>query len=275
MHEEVRTAGERHYETSSNVYSSGGLVRSDQPLQEPYHYKDIVMLGTLLGDISGAAYEFDPVKTKDIPILEEPGARFRSPYRFTDDSVCTVAIAEALLHGKPYDESLVTWVSKNLHDGIGYGPHFLKWALNPNRKPYGSWGNGSAMRVAPVAWLAGSMGDVIEQATASSKVTHDHDEGIRGAQATAVAVRMALEGFTKKDIRDVMVDRFKYLEVDTSLAAWRPYYGFEVSCQKSVPQAIRCFLESASTMDAILNAISLGGDADTMGAIAGAINRRL
>jgi ADP-ribosylglycohydrolase len=234
--------------------------------------KENGMLGAIIGDMCGAPYEFNPTKRTDVGLLDAGEADDnRGGFFFTDDTVLTAAVAESLLDGKAYGDTMVEWVLANMHDRVGYGAHFLKWALNYNREPYGSWGNGSAMRVSPVAWLAQDMAEVCRMAKESAEVTHNHPEGVRGAQATAVAIRMALEGWSKEDIRRVMVENFRYADVDVPLEEIRPTYKFQVSCQKSVPQAIRCFLEAEDFLGTIRNCISLGGDADTMAAIAGAI----
>lgn len=221
------------------------------------------MLGAIIGDIAGSIYEFNATKRKDVPILTEESY-------FTDDTVCTCAVAEAILDNKPFGPVLADWVQDNLDNRRGYGPHFLQWALKPDRVPYNSWGNGAAMRVSPAAWLADDLAHCWRIAGDSAAVSHDHAEGMRGARATAVAVRLMLEGGSKDQLRDVVTAKFGY-DLDRRLDDIRPTYDFRVSCQHSAPESLICFLEADSYEDAIRNAISLGGDADTMAAIAGSV----
>ena len=219
------------------------------------------MLGTLLGDIIGAPYEQDALKHPDFPLF--------TPWsRFTDDTVLTIAIAYALLEGVPYAESYYAY--GNRYPRAGYGKAFRDWLASDDPQPYNSWGNGSAMRVSPVGWAMNSVEEVLAEAERSAAVTHDHPEGIRGAQAVALAVFLARTRSSKDEIRSAVRDRIGY-PLDRTLAEIRPHYHFDVSCQGSVPEAITAFLESDDLEHAIRLAISLGGDADTQAAIAGGI----
>jgi ADP-ribosylglycohydrolase len=219
------------------------------------------MLGAIAGDVIGSVHEGAGTKTKDFRL-------FVRRSRFTDDSVLTSATADALLTEKGY----VAAYHEYYHDYplAGYGGQFIEWAHERRDDPYYSWGNGSAMRVSPVGWAFDTLDAVLAEARRSAAVTHDHPEGIKGAQATATAVFLARTGATKDDIRREITDRFGY-DLDTPLGVIRPMYTFDVSCQGSVPQSIRAFLESTDYEDAVRNAISLGGDADTMACISGAI----
>jgi ADP-ribosylglycohydrolase len=186
----------------------------------------------------------------------------------TDDTVLTVAVAECLLRGRDYVDAFHEYF--DAYPLAGYGGSFLWWAASRRREPYNSWGNGSAMRVSPVAYAYSTLEDVLTEARRCAEVTHNHREGIRGAQATASAVFLARTGNSKEQIRRYIEERFEYF-LDESLDQIRPTYHFDVSCQWSVPQSILAFLESHGFEDAVRNAISLGGDADTMACIAGAI----
>lgn len=219
------------------------------------------MLGAICGDIIGSVHEFAPIKRTDFDLFV-PGSRF------TDDTVCTIAVADALLSGRGVEGRLVEWVLA--HVDAGYGLHFLQWALSPERKPYNSWGNGAAMRVAAAAWLARDLGEAAEIAARTTAPTHDHHHGIRGAKAVAVAARMGLEGWSKDEIRAVVEDRFGY-DLGRTPDEIRPAYRFEVACQRSVPEALCCFLAASSYEDAVRLAVSLGGDADTQACICGAV----
>ncbi len=223
--------------------------------------KEFPMLGAIAGDIIGSLYEHRPVKTKDFPF-------FASGCRFTDDTVLTVAVADAILSGRGYDDALHDFGLR--YPRAGYGGAFLEWLHARERAPYGSWGNGSAMRVSPVGWAFDSEDDVLEHARLSAEVTHDHPEGIKGAQAVALAVFLARTGSSREGIRERVADLSGY-DLDASVEEIRADYAFDVSCQGSVPQAIVCFLDSDSWEDAVRNAVSLGGDSDTLACMAGAV----
>jgi ADP-ribosylglycohydrolase len=219
------------------------------------------MLGAIAGDVIGSVHEHTRTKTKDFPLLTPES-------KFTDDTVLTVAVADCLLRGRDYVDALHDYF--HAYPNAGYGGTFFLWASSRRREPYKSWGNGSAMRVSPVAYVKTTLDGVLAEARRSAEVTHDHEEGIRGAQATAAAIYLARTGGTKEQIRQYIETRFGYF-LDETLDELRPTYQFEVSCQWSVPQSIIAFLESTGYEDAVRNAISLGGDADTMACIAGGI----
>jgi ADP-ribosylglycohydrolase len=219
------------------------------------------MLGAIAGDVIGSVHEGARTKTKDFPLLTPQS-------RFTDDTVLTVAVADCLLHGRDYVDAFHEYF--HAYPNAGYGGTFWLWASSRRREPYKSWGNGSAMRVSPVAYVAATLEEALAEAKRSAEVTHDHEQGIRGAQATAAAIYLARSGADKEQIRRFIEERFDYF-LDETLNDLRPTYPFDASCQGSVPQSILAFLESDGFEDAVRNAVSLGGDADTMACIAGAI----
>jgi ADP-ribosylglycohydrolase len=219
------------------------------------------MLGAIAGDIIGSPYEASPVKHKDFPLFSDAS-------RFTDDTVLTVAVADCILHGRDYVEAFHEYTAR--HPRAGYGGTFARWAFSRATAPYNSWGNGSAMRVSPVGWAARDAQDVLSEAERSAEATHNHPEGVKGAQATALAVFLARTGSTRDAIREEIAAQFGY-DLDRSLDDIRATYTFDVSCQGSVPESLISFLESTDFEDAVRNAVSLGGDADTMACIAGAV----
>ena len=230
------------------------------------------MYGAILGDIIGSPFEFDRGdKTKDFEL-------FTRGCGFTDDSVMTVAVAEALLavgSAAPVDEiedavkaAMQDWGHKYPH--AGYGGSFRKWLKQKNPKPYGSYGNGSAMRVSAAGWLYDSIERTREVARATANVSHNHPEGIKGAEATASAIYMARNGATKEEIKAYIEKEFHY-DLNRTLDQIRPYYHMDETCQRTVPEAIIAFLEAEDFEDAVRNAVSLGGDTDTLGAITGSI----
>ncbi|MCC5875455.1 MAG: ADP-ribosylglycohydrolase family protein [Candidatus Sumerlaeia bacterium] len=219
------------------------------------------MLGAIAGDVIGSVYEILGIKTKDFPLFE-------SSSRVTDDSVLTVAVAEAVLTDGDYLRA-IREVGRR-HPDAGYGGTFVEWLMGDNPKPYNSWGNGSAMRVSPVGWAFDSEEDVLREAARSAEISHNHPEGIKGAQAVALAVYMARMKATKEDIRKEISNRFGY-DLHRSVDEIRPDYKFDVSCQGSVPEAIISFLEAGDFENAVRNAVSLGGDTDTQASMAGAI----
>ncbi|MCP4639663.1 MAG: ADP-ribosylglycohydrolase family protein [bacterium] len=187
---------------------------------------------------------------------------------FTDDSVLTIAVADAILTGREYGPVIKSYARR--HPLRGYGPRFLKWMVSPGIKPYNSFGNGSAMRVSPVAYAFESEEDVLREAQRTAECTHNHSEGINGAQATALAIFMARHDADKEAIRAAIADRFDY-DLSRTIDEIRPGYRVNLTCQGSVPEAIIAFLDSTSFEDALRNAVSLGGDADTQACIAGVI----
>jgi ADP-ribosylglycohydrolase len=222
------------------------------------------MLGAIAGDVIGSVYEGDNVKTPDFGPLF---GRFSRP---TDDSVLTCAVAEWILRGAGDDlpDRLKAWFRQFPY--AGYGGTFAKWATSSTRSPYNSWGNGSAMRASPVGFAFATLDETLRQASRSAEVTHNHPEGIKGAQATAGAIFLARTGRSKSEIRAFVESQFGY-ELSRPLAEIRPGYCFDVSCQGSVPEAIVAFLESTGWEDAVRKAISLGGDSDTIACITGGI----
>ncbi len=219
------------------------------------------MIGAIAGDIIGSVYEHHPVKTKDFPL-------FGSMSRFTDDTVMTVAVADAILTGRPYVES-IREIGRRYPDA-GYGGTFIRWLHSDDAQPYNSWGNGAAMRVSPVGFAGTSEGQVLSHAKMTAEISHNHPEGIRGAHATALAIFLARKGALKEQIRARISDEFSY-DMNRTVDDIRPKYKFDVSCQGTVPEAIIAFLDSRSYVDAVRNAVSLGGDSDTLACIAGGI----
>ncbi len=218
------------------------------------------MLGAIAGDIIGSRFEAMPIKTKSFDL-------FHPECRFTDDSVLTVAVAHAILDNKDYVSS-IREIGRR-YPNAGYGGFFMQWLFS-NGGAYNSFGNGAAMRVSPVGFAFDTKEKVLTLAAKTAKVTHNHPEGIKGAQATALAVFLARTGYDKEQIRQEISSRFHY-NLNRSLENVRPHYHFDVTCQGSVPESIIAFLESTDVEDAIRNAISLGGDSDTMACIAGGI----
>lgn len=241
------------------------------------------MLGAILGDIVGSRFEWHSTKRTDFEFLTDDCI-------FTDDTVMTIAVGAAtlvLLNKYKEDEifgenkesireeyhKLVVSYMQNygkIYSKVGYGGLFRRWINSENPKPYGSFGNGSAMRTSSIGWLFKTLEHSLEIAEWQAEVTHNHPEGIKGAQAVVMAIWLARNNYSKEQIKNEIALRFNY-NLERTLYSIRPSYKFEVSCQNSVPEAIISFLESESTEDAIRNAVSLGGDADTQGAIAGSI----
>jgi ADP-ribosylglycohydrolase len=219
------------------------------------------MLGAIAGDIIGSIFEFHNADRIDFPLLG-------SGCHFTDDSVLTIAVADALLSDCPYVEKIKAYY--HFYPHAGYGGNFRRWAASASLQPYNSFGNGSAMRVSPVAYAFDDLDTVISEATRSADCTHNHPEGIKGAQAVAAAIFWARKGRTKEDIRGEIENRFGYCFSDT-VQNLHGSYRFDETCQGSVPQAITAFLESHDFESAIRNAIYIGGDSDTLACMAGAI----
>jgi ADP-ribosylglycohydrolase len=221
----------------------------------------VAMLGAMIGDIVGSVYEWNNIKTTQF--------EFFSPRCFfTDDTVLTAATAQALVTNGDYSKVYQDFARR--YPGRGYGGNFSKWIQSDNPKPYNSWGNGSAMRVSPVGFAFDTVGEVLEEAKRSAAVTHNHPEGIKGAQATALTILLARQGASQADIREEIASRFGY-SLDRTPDEIRPGYAFDVSCQGSVPEAIIAFLESTDYENAIRLAISIGGDSDTIACMTGGI----
>jgi ADP-ribosylglycohydrolase len=219
------------------------------------------MIGAIIGDIIGSVYEGTEKKTKDFPL-------FHPRSKYTDDTVLTVAVADWILNGGDLVDLFHSYYH-NFPNG-GYGGMFLDWAFDRQREPYNSYGNGSAMRVSPVGFAFDSMEEVLDWAKRSAEVTHNHPEGIRGAQATAAAIFLARRIKNKEEIRSTLVSQFGY-DLGVRLDDIRPGFRFNETCQITVPPAMIAFFESTSYEDAIRNAISLGGDTDTVACITGGI----
>ena len=226
------------------------------------------MLGSIIGDIIGSIYEFHNVKRTDFNL-------FSKDSRFTDDSTMTIAVAKWLVEDSEHSKHTLVETMQKLgrsHPDRGYGGNFRRWLFSRNPLPYNSWGNGSAMRVSPVGLYAKKLSEALELAKISAEVTHNHPEGIKGAQAIAASVFLAKEGLTKSFIKKYITRKFGY-NLDRSINDIRKGYTFDVSCQGSVPEAIIAFLEGNSFEEVIRLAVSIGGDSDTIACMAGAIAR--
>ena len=229
------------------------------------------MYGAILGDMIGSPYEFDcGDKTKDFPL-------FSAFSRFTDDSVMTIAVAEALLDSRFTDDDGVTsalvrsmqkWGRR--YPRAGYGARFVRWLGSADPRPYGSYGNGSAMRVSAAGWLYDTLEETRSKARLTALVTHNHPEGVKGAEAVASAIYLARTGSSKDEIRSYVTREFGY-DLSRTCDEIRPAYSHNESCQKTVPEAITAFLEGTGFEDVIRTAVSLGGDCDTLTCIAGSI----
>ena len=225
------------------------------------------MLGAIIGDVVGSRFEWDNLKSKEF-------ALFGEKCRPTDDTNMTLAVALAILESRKEPETLpekavrcMRAIGKSYPHG--YGKKFWAWLHSPHPMPYGSFGNGSAMRVSPCAWAAETLPEALEMSDAVTAVTHDHPEGIKGARAITAAVFLARGGASMEDIRE-HVER-EYYPLGFTLDEIRPGYRFDVTCMGSVPQAIEAFLESTDFEDAVRNAVSIGGDSDTIAAMTGAV----
>ena len=239
------------------------------------------MLGAIIGDMVGSLYEFHPIKTKDFKIID-------NRMRMTDDSYLTIAVAKVLLRHYPFDLSEQSL--KSIQDDLinefvrtwkmvphaGFGGMFYRWCRGislgrEEPKPYNSYGNGSAMRISPVGWLAKDEDEVILLSRIVTEITHNHPEGLKGAEAVAMCIFLAKHGYSKEQIKDKMIKNYYPEIADLDFDDLVKNYEFNETCQKSVPQAIYCFLVSNSLEDAIRNCVAIGGDCDTTGAMAGAI----
>jgi len=219
------------------------------------------MLGAVIGDIVGSIYEFDNRRSRDFEF-------FGGGVDFTDDTVCTIAVADALLHARNPVDALHDWCTRYPHRG--YGGRFRSWLVEKRREPYNSFGNGAAMRVSPAALLGATLDGALAHAHAVTAVTHNHPEGLKGAAATVHAIRLAHEGAAAQHIRDVITRTYHY-DLERTVDAIRAVYVFNETCQETVPEALICALAAESFEDAIRNAISIGGDSDTVAAIAGPV----
>ena len=219
------------------------------------------MLGAIAGDTIGSVYEFDNYRDTDFPLFEPNST-------FTDDSVLSVATAEVLLNSGDYAEAYRRFGIR--YPDAGYGGMFWSWLRQEDSKPYDSFGNGSAMRVAPVGWAYETLPEVLAEASHSAEVTHNHPEGIKGAQVTAAAVFAARTGASREEIRE-LVGKLSDYDLNRSVDEIREVYKFNETCQETVPEAIIAFLESTDFEDAIRKAVSMGGDSDTLACITGGI----
>lgn len=219
------------------------------------------MLGAIAGDIIGSVFERYPVKTENFTL-------FVPRSRFTDDTVLTIATADCILTDGDYARLYRKYGRR--YPGAGYGGGFVRWVSADSAGPYGSFGNGSAMRVSPIGYAFETIDEVIEEAGRSARVTHNHPEGVKGAQATAAAVFLARSGKGKREIRECIERAFSY-DLRRTIEEIRPGYHFDVTCQGTVPEALTAFLESADFEGAVRKAVSLGGDSDTLACIAGGV----
>ncbi|MHB8106315.1 MAG: ADP-ribosylglycohydrolase family protein [Candidatus Cryosericum sp.] len=223
------------------------------------------MLGAVAGDIIGSVFEFHAIKSMDFPLFSQDST-------WTDDTVLTMAVAQTLLTGRPYEETLREFALE--HPDAGFGGMFTQWFTTPGSKPYNGFGNGSAMRVSPVGWAFDTLEETLEEAQRSAEVTHNHPEGIKGAQATAAAIFFARQGTSQIVIRDVLEARFGY-NLHRAYEDIQASSSFDETSQRSVPEALICALTSMNFEGAVCRAIALGGDADTQAAIAGSVAEAL
>ena len=220
------------------------------------------MLGSIIGDIIGSRFEINPITSKSFNL-------FDNACRFTDDTVLTIAIADALLAKKDYKAKVLDYGLK--YHNKGYGPGFIRWVDSKGKTQGHSYGNGSAMRIAAVGFYFETKEKVVEQAKKAVEMTHNHPEGIKGAQAIAFAIFLARNGYSKEEIKFEISNKFEY-KFEQSISEIKENYTFSIICQDTVPQALTCFFESTDYEDAIRNAVSLGGDADTLACIAGGVS---
>ena len=237
-----------------------------QELQPEVDYFELLknshsIIGAIAGDIIGSKYEWNNTKSMDFELFPQ-GADF------TDDTVLTVAVADCVMHQKDFSNTVKQYGRK--YTNRGYGSSFRSWLHTTESRPYNSWGNGSAMRVSAIGFAYPSLEIVLEKAKQSAEITHNHPEGIKGAQAIAAAIFFAKNKRRKDEIKRYMVEQFGY-DMNRKIDAIRPSYSFDVSCQGSVPEAILAFLESTDYESAIRLAISVGGDSDTIACMAGGI----
>ena len=224
------------------------------------------MLGSIIGDIVGSVYEFDNTKDYNFKLLTPKST-------FTDDTVMTLAVAKWLTEDSEHRHSTLVQAMQELgrrHLNRGYGDHFFYWLLTPSPKPYNSWGNGSGMRVSPVGFYTQTLEEALVLARISAEVTHNHPEGIKGAQAIAASIFLTRHGMGKEEQRSYIEKTFGY-NLHRTIEQMRPTYEFDVSCMGSTPEAIIAYLDSHDFEDAIRLAVSLGGDSDTIAAMAGPI----
>ena len=225
--------------------------------------RSIALMGAICGDIMGSPYTYWRARTKKYDFNPFPPRG-----RFTDDTVMSIAVADWIMHGGNLSKIMQKWGRK--YPNAGFGGMFKKWLEEENPEPYNSFGNGSAMRVSPVGCAFDTFEETLEKAKESADVTHNHPEGVKGAQATAAAIFMARTGKSKEEIKKYVSEAFGY-NLNRTCDEIRPKYKFDASCQGSVPESIICFLSSNDYEDCVRLAVSMGGNADTMGAIAGSV----
>ena len=225
------------------------------------------IIGAIAGDVIGSAYEFNPTRDHDFEL-------FTPKSSFTDDTVLTMANALWLIDDEHHTHERLVEIMLDLcrrYPNRGYGGRFANWICDKDPQPYNSYGNGSAMRVSPVGYYAQSLEEALALAKVSAEVTHNHPEGIKGAQATAAAIFLARRGKSKQDIRDYVAQTFDY-DLSRTLDEIRPTFTFDETCQRTVPEAITCFMEGKDYEDVVRLSVALAGDADTIAAIAGSIS---
>lgn len=225
--------------------------------------KSIALMGAICGDIMGSSYESWRTRTKQYDFNAFPPRA-----RFTDDTVMSIAVADWIMHGGDLSKVMQKW--GRTYPKAGFGGMFSQWLVEEDPQPYNSFGNGSAMRVSAAGCAYDSLEETLQKAKESADVTHNHPEGVKGAQATAAAIFLARNGKSKEEIKEYISETFGY-NLNRTCGEIRPVYKFDVTCQGSVPESIICFLESKDYEDAVRLAVSMGGDADTMGAICGSI----
>ena len=225
------------------------------------------IIGAIAGDVIGSAYEFNPTRDHDFEL-------FTPKSSFTDDTVLTMANALWLIDDEQHTHERLVEIMLDLcrrYPNRGYGGRFANWICDKDPQPYNSYGNGSAMRVSPVGYYAQSLEEALALAKVSAEVTHNHPEGIKGAQATAAAIFLARRGKSKQEIRDYVAQTFNY-DLSRTLDEIRPTFTFDETCQRTVPEAITCFMEGKDYEDVVRLSVALAGDADTIAAIAGSIS---
>ena len=225
------------------------------------------MLGAIIGDIVGSRWEFNPTNDYNFEWLSDQNG-------FTDDTICTVAVADALLHGRDFGDSIHDWCNRYPHPMGGYGGRFAQWVHSENPLPYNSFGNGSAMRVSPVAHWFDTLDEVLDAAAATAIPSHNHDEGIKGAQTVAMAIFRALQygHEAPQYINNILEECLLFSDYDLDIRRADVINHFDETCQGTVPVALWIISDSTSFEDAVRKAVSLGADADTLGAIVGSIS---
>jgi ADP-ribosylglycohydrolase len=239
------------------MYQKEKIIMNTQDKNQKY------ILGAIAGDVIGSVFEFDNVKTTEFDLFSRDSC-------LTDDSILTFATMDSIINNRDFARSYQKYGRKYPNPAGGYGGRFFHWIYEENPEPYNSWGNGSAMRVSPVGWAYDSLDEVLFHAKRSAEVTHNHPEGIKGAEATASAIFLARTGKDKDEIKRYITTAYNY-DLERKIDEIRPEYKFEVSCQRSVPEAIIAFLESTDYESAVRLAVSLGGDSDTIACITGGI----